>query len=73
MLIHSPERELACKYTKPLYKTQYSEILIEYEQGFDMKTGKTNHTTKATHRSTTDKNAYIPVNLLKTQEELVEN
>ena len=35
-----PEKKLACKYTKPLYKTQYSEILVEYEDGFDMNTGK---------------------------------
>ena len=32
-----PETELACKYNKPLYKTQYSEIIVEYE---DMNTGK---------------------------------
>ena len=24
-----PETEIACKYKKPLYKTQYSEILVE--------------------------------------------
>ena len=24
-----PETELACKYNKPVYKTQYSEILVE--------------------------------------------
>ena len=35
-----PETELACKYTKRLYKTQYSEFLVEYEDGFDMNTGK---------------------------------
>ena len=35
-----PETELAWKYTKPLYKTQYSEILVAYEDGFDMNTGK---------------------------------
>ena len=34
------ETEFACKYRKPLYKTQYSEILVEYEKGFDMTTGK---------------------------------
>ena len=34
------ETELACKYTNPLYKTQSSEILVEYEKGFDMTTGK---------------------------------
>ena len=26
-----PETKLACKHTKPLYKTQYSEIHVEYE------------------------------------------
>ena len=35
-----PETELACKYNKPLYKTQYSEVLVENEQGFNMNTGK---------------------------------
>ena len=35
-----PETELACKYNKLLYKTQYSEILVEYEQNFLMNTGK---------------------------------
>ena len=50
-----PETELACNHTKPLYKTQYSEILVEYEQGFDMKTGKLIIQPMATHRSTTDK------------------
>ena len=39
------ETELACKYKNPLHKTQYSEILVEYENGFDMTTGKI----KATH------------------------
>ena len=36
------ETEIACKYRNPLYKTQYSEILVEYEKGFDMTTGKKN-------------------------------
>ena len=31
-----PETEFAFKYTKPFCKTQYSEIFLEYEQGFDM-------------------------------------
>ena len=26
------ETEFACKYRNPLYKTQYSEILVEYEK-----------------------------------------
>ena len=64
-----PEIELACKYTKPIYKTQYSEILVEYEQGFDINTGKLIIPPMATHRSTTDEISFIPVNLLKTQEE----
>ena len=38
------ETEFACKYSNPLYKTQYSEILVEYEKGFDMTTGKKNLT-----------------------------
>ena len=44
-----PETELACKYYKPLYKTQYSEILAEYKQGFDMNTRKIIKTRHATH------------------------
>ena len=35
-----PETELACKYNKRLYKTKYSEILVEYEDCFDMNTVK---------------------------------
>ena len=34
------ETKIACKYRNLLYKTQYSEILVEYEKGFDMTTGK---------------------------------
>ena len=34
------EIEIACKYRNPLYKTQFSKILVEYEKGFDMTTGK---------------------------------
>ena len=34
------ETELACKYQNPLHKTQLSEILVEYDEGFDMTTGK---------------------------------
>ena len=48
------ETEFACKYENPLYKTQYSKILVEYEQGFDMTTGKMQHinlSTKETHTS----------------------
>ena len=67
-----PETELACKYTKPLYKTQYSESLVEYEQGFDTNTENLVLYPMATSHSTSDKISYIRVNLLKTQETLVE-
>ena len=68
----NPETELACKYNKPLYKTQNSEILVEHEQSFDMNTGKLIIHPMATHHSTSDENSNIPVILLKTQETLVE-
>ena len=67
-----PETKLACKYNEPVYKTHYSEILVEYEQVFDMKTGKLIIHPMAKHHSTSDENSYISVNLLKTQETLVE-
>ena len=60
-----PETELACKYNKSLYKTQYSEILVEYEDGSDMKTGKLRKHEMATSRSTTDENSYVPVKFQK--------
>ena len=56
-----PETEVACKYNKPLYKTQYSEICVGYEDGFDMNTGKLVIHELATSRSTTDENSYVPV------------
>ena len=68
-----PETELECKYTKPLYNTQYSEVLVENEQGFEMITGKIIIHPMATSHSTSDENSYIPVKFLKkTQETLVE-
>ena len=54
-----PETELACKYNKPIYKTQYSEILVEYENGFDMKTGHLIVNPMATSHSLTDANPYV--------------
>ena len=53
------ETEFVCKYRNPLYKTQCSEKLVEYEKSFDMTTGKINLTltqqvtllTKAHHTS----------------------
>ena len=56
-----PETELACKYTKPLYKTKYSEILVEYEEGFDMKTGRLIIHPTTTSHSTTDEISIVPV------------
>ena len=60
-----PETELACKYTKPFYRTQYSETLVEYKQGFEMNTGKIIIHPMATSHSTRDENSYIPVKFLK--------
>ena len=60
-----PETKLACKYYKPLYKTQYSEILFKYEDGFDMNTGKLIINEMATSRSTTDEKSYVPVKFQK--------
>ena len=59
-----PETELASKYTKPLYKTQYSEILVENKDGFDMNTGKKINL-MATSHSITDENSYVPVKFQK--------
>ena len=60
-----PETELAYNYKKPLYKTQYSENLVEYEDGFDMKTGKLIQHQMATHHSYTDENSYVSVKFQK--------
>ena len=49
-----PETELACKYEKPIYKTQYSEILVEYKHGFDMNTRHLIVDPMATFHSHTD-------------------
>ena len=60
-----PETELACKYTKPLYKTQFSEFLVKYEDGFDMNTGKLLIHQMATAHSTTDEHSHVPVKFQK--------
>ena len=62
------ETELACKYRNPLYKTQYSEMLVEYEQGFDMNTGKKIKDSYATHHPLNEGTSYNPVNLLRNAE-----
>ena len=59
------ETELACKYRNPLHKTQYSEILVEYENGFDMTTGKIKVDPYATSHPLNEGTSYIPVNFQK--------
>ena len=59
------ETEFACKYRNPLYKTQYSEILVEYEKGFDMTTGKIKFDPYATSHPINEETSYIPVNFQK--------
>ena len=60
-----PETELACKYNKPIYKTHYSEILVEYENGFDMNTGHLIVSPMDTSRSFTAENSYVSVKFQK--------
>ena len=61
-----PETEFACKYNTPLYKTQYSENLVEYEKGFDINTGNVIIMPNLTHHiSKSDENSFIPVTVLK--------
>ena len=57
--------QFACKYKNPLYKTQYSEKLVEYDDGFDMTTGKIKYNPYATHKTINKGTPYIPVNLHK--------
>ena len=59
------ETELACKHRNPLHKTQYSEILVEYENGFDMTTGKIKVDPYATSHPLNEGTSYIPVNFQK--------
>ena len=59
------ETEIACKYRNPLYKTQYSEILVEYEKGFDMTTGKIKFDPYVTSHPLNERTSYIPVNFQK--------
>ena len=59
------ETEFACKYVNPLYKTQYSEILVEYEQGFVMTTGKIKVDPHATAKYKYDGKPFTPVNFQK--------
>ena len=59
------EAELACKYSKPLYKTQYSEILVEYENVFDLNIVNLIVHQMATSHSFTDENSYVSVKFQK--------
>ena len=59
------ETEIAGKYRNPLYKTQYSEILVDYEKGFDISTGKRKFDPYATSYPLNEGTSYIPVNFQK--------
>ena len=59
------ETEFACKYKNPLYKTQYSELLVEYEKSFDMTTGKIKFDHYATSHPINEGTTYVPGNLIK--------
>ena len=59
------ETEFACKYRNPLYKTQHSEILVEYKEGFDMTLAKTKFDPYATSHPINEGTSYVPVNLIK--------
>ena len=61
------ETELACKYRNPLHKTQYSEILVEYEKGFDLTTGKVKIDPYATSHPINEGTSYIPVDFQKSK------
>ena len=50
---------------KPTSQTQYSEILVEYEKGFDMTTGKIKIDPYATGLPLHEGTSYIPVNFQK--------
>ena len=61
-----PETELACKNKTPHYKTQNSEIVVEYEKGFDMNKGKLIiNPIPTNYLSNHDKKSYIPKTFLK--------
>ena len=59
------ETDFVCRYRNPLYKTQSSEILVEYKQSFDMNTEKIIQDPHAIHHSPNEGTSYIPVNLLR--------
>ena len=59
------ETEFACNYKNPLYKTQFSERLVEYVTGFDMTTGEIKFDPYAALHLINEDTSYIPVNLRK--------
>ena len=61
------ETEFACKYSNPLYKTQYSEKLVEYEKGFDMTTEKIKFDPYATSHPINEGTSYVPVKFYKSK------
>ena len=61
-----PETELECKYKKPIYKTQYAKILVEYDHVFEMNTGHLIVSPMATSHSLTVGNPYVSVRFQKT-------
>ena len=56
-----PETRKACKYPTPLFKTQYSEILVKYDKSFDMKTGKLNIDAAHPYQNREFEKSYIAV------------
>ena len=61
------ETEFACKYRNPQYKTQYSKILVEYEKGFDITTGKKKFDPYTTSHPINEGTSYVPVNFYKSK------
>ena len=59
------ETEFAFKYRNPLYKTHYSEILVEYEKGFNLNSGKIKFDPHATSHPINEGTSYVPVNFYK--------
>ena len=61
-----PETEFACKNKTPLFKTQFSQLLVEYEKGFKINSGKLIFNPNPTHCiSNHDENSNLPVTFLK--------
>ena len=63
------ETEFICKYRNPLYKTQYSEIVVEYEKSFNMSTGKIKFDPYATSHPVNEGTSYVPVNFYESKDQ----